>query len=823
MPPLLDTYTPPIGRYDELLDVDGKIRLQWRPLLARMASLGADGLDARAQLVADSILADGISYNVHAEGQEACRPWELDPLPLVIAPDEWQQLSSAVAQRATVLNALLADLYGPQHLLAEGLLPPALAFGQPGFKWPCVGIRPPGGVFLNTYAVDVARGPNGKWWAIADHTQSPAGAGYSLQNRIILAKTFPDAFRQLQVRPLSDYFRTLLDSFSRLAPAEGEPPLIVLLTPGPGDDAYFEHAFQARYLGYPLVEGRDLTVRDNTVYLKTLRGLRRVHGILRRLEDDLCDPLELRTDSAVGVPGLLAAVRAGRVLVSNALGSGVLESGALFGFLPGIAERLSGTPLAMPSVASWWCGEAAALDHVIEHLDELVIKPAFSDMSLPAVFGHDLAGAERDAMIARLRAQPHAYVGQEWIRMSQAPTWGANGLQARTVGLRLFAVATPDGFAVMPGALGRVAASPTQEILSMPRGGTSKDVWVRAGAPVRRASLLKRRLGVIDLVCGASDVPSRVGDNLFWMGRYTERSEATARLLRATLSRLSSGEDDDDSCLPDLLAACHHMDILAHEPTADASADEREKDVLAAVCDPAQPGSLANMSRQLNYSAGQVRERMSSDNWHALNRMSRLFDQPLRSVGQALAAVDRAMLDSISLAGFALDDMTRDEGWRFLILGRRIERLYRLAALIQIVLSFADEARDRSLEWLLEASNAIVTYRARYRRTPEVLPVVHLLVFDDTNPHAVIFQINELDIELDRIARDLGHQRTDALHAMRAALHQFDLTRFEAEDNSAACQALAAQLDKIANDTSELSESLHERYFTHTAPDARIH
>jgi uncharacterized alpha-E superfamily protein len=265
------------------------------------------------------------------------------------------------------------------------------------------------------------------------------------------------------------------------------------------------------------------------------------------------------------------------------------------------------------------------------------------------------------------------------------------------------------------------------------------------------------------------------------------------------------------------------MDILPQAPEPDATDDAIEKDVIAAVCDPMQIGSLANMSQQLVYSAGQVRERMSSDNWHALNRMSRLFDQPFHSVGQALAAVDRTMLDCISLAGFALDDMTRDEGWRFLILGRRIERLYRLAALIDVALSFEDDARERSLEWLLETTNAIVTYRARYRRSPEVLPVLHLLIFDDTNPHAVIFQINQLDVELDRISRDVGHARVDALSVMRAALHQFDLTRFEAEDTRDACQALAAVLAKIADDTSDLSENLHERYFTHTAPDVRKH
>ena len=824
------------SRYDEMFAARGEARAHWQAFAERLESISAESLLQREKLVRDAIEADGVSYNIYSDPQGSRRLWELDMLPLIIDDSEWRRLSAAVAQRARLLNAILADLYGPQHLLAEGLLPPALVFGQPGFRWPARGLHPPGNIWLFSYAVDLARAPNGHWWVIADRTQGPSGAGYALQNRIIVSNAFPVAFRELHVNRLANYFRSMQESFARCAPSGGdEAPLTVLLTPGPYNETYFEHAFLARYLGFPLVEGQDLTVRDNTVFLKTLRGLRRVHAILRRLDDDYCDPLELRADSALGVPGLLGAIRAGRVLMANAIGSGVLESGALFGFLPAICQRLLGEPLAMPSVASWWCGEKPALEYVLAHLDELVIKPAFPGMRMNAVFGHLLHGESRARMIERILAQPHAYVAQEWVRLAQAPVWRHRRLLPRSVGIRVFSCAGGDGdYTVMPGALGRVAPRTGMEVISMQRGGLSKDTWIRAPNPVR-ASLLKRRLGVDDLVNNGADIPSRVGENLFWLGRYTERVELGARLLRAAISRIASSEDDAEQGLAGLLTALRRQGVLDDRPDArrerneddparagtddDAAEETRlERQLIAALADATQPGSVAFNLRALALAAGQVRERLSTDNWHALHALEQLLTAPITGIDQALSTIDHIMQACITFAGFALDDMTRDAGWRFLILGRLIERMEGLAGLISVPAHAGAGEREQMLEWLLEAADAIVTYRARYRRMPELLPALHLVVFDPTNPHAIRFQVDMLYEYIGHAAHELGHPLpSQTIDLLARRLEDFDLGRFEDDDPGQALAALRALLADTAAAAQTLSDEVHRRYFIHTA------
>lgn len=814
-------------RFDEMLVGRGMPRPHCEAFVRRLENLSRSALEQRAEFVADAIESDGVTYNVYADPKGISRPWELDMLPLIISAGEWKHLSAAVAQRARLLDAVLADLYGPQKLIAEGLLPPALVYGQRGYKWPCHGTVPPGGRFLHLYAVDLARSPDGNWWVIADRTQGPSGAGYALQNRIVVSQAFPDTFRNLHVHKLAGFFRSLQDGLARMAPTGGDTPLCVLLTPGPYNETYFEHAFLARYLGFPLVEGQDLTVREDTVYLKTLRGLRRVHAILRRLDDDFCDPLELRADSALGVPGLLGAVRAGRILIANALGSGVLESAALFGFLPGISERLLGEPLAMPSVASWWCGEGPALEHVLENLDDLVIKPAFPSMRMETLFGHFLDADERRQIVDSIKAQPHAYVAQEWVRLSQAPVWTASAKQRlapRSVGLRLFAAATPDGYVVMPGALTRVAPAAGVEVISMQRGGMSKDTWVQADLPVRRASLIKKRLGVIDLLCTGTDIPSRVGENLFWMGRHSERSESSARILRAALTRLVGGGDDIDQELSGLLLAASRIGALTSEENGEEDDPEGtlERRLLGAVSDLDQTGSIASNLRALALNANHVRERLSPDNWHVLNKLEAALRPSPTTLDQALGALDQVLLSCVSLAGFAMDGMTRDEGWHFLILGRRIERLAGLSALVSVVLQARERDREPMLEWLLAAANSIVTYRARYRRSPELLPVMHLVVFDTSNPHSVGFQVQSLKRYLVSIAQDLGHPMPPQIAGLEQRLAGFDLTAFEAEHCEAACSRLATLLADAEGTAYALSDEIHHRFFIHTVRQSHL-
>lgn len=814
------------SRYDEMFDERGNARPAAKAFLARLAEQPMGAVEARARFVRASIASDGITYNVYADPRGASRPWELDVVPLILGQDEWRFIERAVAQRAALLDRVLADLYGPQRLLAEGLVPPALVFGQRSFLLPAEGIVPPGGTFLHVLAVDLARAPDGRFWVIADRTRGPSGAGYALANRLTLSRELPDAFRELSVQRLAPFFARMQDALYRLSSARGEEPLVVLLTPGPYNETYFEHSFLARYLGFPLVEGQDLLVRGNQVFLKTLRGLRRVHGILRRLDDEYCDPVELRADSALGVPGLLSVVRAGNVVLANALGSGVLETPALAGFLPAVSERLLGEPLLMPSIATWWCGEAPALAHAVEHLDELVIKPTFPTIRRDPVFGHALGDEARAALVARMRAQPHAYVAQEWVRLSHAPTWGRDGegLVSRAVTLRVFAVATESGYVVMPGALTR-AAPTDHDVVSMQGGGTSKDTWVRSETPVPQISLRRPRLGVEDVVKSGVDIPSRVGENLFWVGRYAERCESVARLLRAALVRIADGAEDATAAAASIAACAAGLAILP-PPADDGPPDDgaRVPALLAAVSDPTLPGGLAANVMRLHAAANHVRERMSTDNWHVFNRLPGRLPGHERELGAALASLDEIMLSCVSLAGFAMDDMTRDESLHFLLLGRRLERLSHLAGVSAFVLELPARERDDALEWLLEAANSIVTYRARYRRAPELLPVVHLVLLDDTNPHSVSFQLRELSSGLARTAAELGGERAGAqLAVARDELVALPLARFDGEDVGAldeACLALAELLRAAQGAGFALSDELSRRYFSHAETPA---
>lgn len=829
---LLGIYPHNAHGYDELLASSGVVRPHWQRFFSHLDAVSPENMRQRLEFVDRRIQENGVTYNVYADAKGTDRPWALDPLPLIIPADEWRHIASAVAQRAAVLNAMLADLYGPRTLLQDGLLPPALVYGQRGYLFPCQGVQPPGGTWLHLYAVDLARAPDGRWWVIADRTQAPSGAGYALENRLIVSRVFPELFRDLHVQHLASFFRDLQDGLAALAkPEAGEQPHIVLLTPGPYNETYFEHAYLARYLGYSLVEGQDLTVRGDRVYLKTLRGLKRVHVILRRQDDDFCDPLELRGDSALGVPGLLNAVRAGQVAMANALGSGILGSGALMGFLPAICEKLLDEKLAMPSVATWWCGEKPALDYVREHFADLVIKPAYPGQNFEPVFGSECNAEQREAILQRIEARPQAYLGQELVHLAQAPVWSRSHerrLLARSVGLRVYAVATPNGYSIMPGGLARVSGGSNKKIISMQRGGSSKDTWVLADGAVNRFSLLKPAIGVGDLVRSGANLSSRVVENLFWFGRYSERVDGTARLLRVALARLMDAGGEATPPVVSSLALAETLHIVRSEEDEANDYPSRHR-LLDAILSPDHGGSLATGIRSLLWAATHVRERLALDHWHAINRMQRDLATAQKrdvSLGGAATLLDTILLASSSLTGFAMDNMTRDDGWRFLIAGRRIERLDFLGSAIAGFLQLESARGEGGLEWLLELADSIITYRSRYSRAPELLPVLDLIVFDDSNPHSIVFQIEALLRYQERIARDLGEGAGDGLAKALADLRAFSLARLAGIDFSSGkpcppCFDLAQRLYGLVNAARAASDKLAQHYFTHTSDIGR--
>lgn len=796
----LDSYVTDARRYDELLDSAGDVRPHWRPLIDRLAIDGAEAVRRGAELARRLIVENGVTYNVYADPQGRDRPWVLDPLPILLTAAEWREIELGVCQRASLLDALLADLYGPQQLLAEGVVPAELPFGHPNFLWPCFGLAPPGGNRLHVYAVDMSRSADGRWWALADRTQTPSGPGYALENRQIVTRVFPDLVNELGVRSLGGFFVALRENLLRHAP-EGESPLAVVLTPGAFNETYFEHAYLARQLGLPLVEGHDLTVRGDAVFLKTLGGLRRVHAILRRLDDDFCDPVELRADSALGVPGLIGVVRAGKVVLANALGSGVLESAAWMGFMPAACERLLGEALRLPSVATWWCGEALALDYVVQNIERLVIKPTYPNQHFPAVFGRALDGASRAALIRRLVARPYAYVAQERLPFSQAPVWRGGstpGLSARALGIRVYAIATPAGYRVMPGGLARIAPDAV-DMVSMQRGGGSKDVWVLA--PDRRSideagasSAAPRAHGRHD------DLPSSLAENLFWLGRYSERCEDKARLVRATMRVRTN-----PMLWPQALAACHHFGAMPEGAGAQLP-----------LFDETRPVGLAADLQRLGRCAAQARSRLSVENWRAISVMQREFQDAVAKNLDPRETLNGLLLSLVALAGFALDDMTQDDGWCLMMLGRRLERLQFLAELLWQRLKSGATPVQSELEWLLDIGDSTITYRTRYLALPRLDSTIDLLVFDQSNPRGLAFQWHAIEHFLVRVAASLGGAPDDTLDEAVALVEAMELSAIDGDSARAerARQALAQQLNGLSIAAGRLSDRLSLKHFS---------
>ncbi|HET19294.1 MAG TPA: hypothetical protein ENO16_01620, partial [Chromatiales bacterium] len=556
-------YATELGAYDESQAGAGQLRPHWHSLMQDLEEVGAESLEEFRQEAQRLFRENGVTYTVYEDPQGTARPWTIDPVPLLIDPDEWDSIEAGLVQRSRLFDLILKDIYGEQTLIRDGLLPLELVYAHAGFLRPCVGIRPPGKHSLVLSAINLARGPDGRMWVIDDRTQAPSGAGYALENRTVIKRVMPELFQKYPVQLLSRYFHGLRAGLASLAPHNQDDPLVVVLTPGPFNETYFEQAYLAAYLGYPLVQGDDLTVRDNRVWLKSIEGLRQVDVILRRLDDSFCDPLELRSGSRLGVAGLVQAARQGHVAIANPIGASVLENPALLAFLPGIARHLLGEKLRLPSVATWWCGQPRERQFVLQNLAKLVIKPIHRSFGQHALFGGSLSAGQLDELRARIEAKPHLYVGQEQVSFSTAPSLVDGRIAPRHTIIRTFLVATDDGYVAMPGGLTRSAPQEGALAVSNRLGGVSKDTWVLARTPQPYVSLWKQPRANQLIPPLGGPLPSRAADNLFWTGRYLERTELAARLMRTTLRKLLEVRNLEgpgaQGCLHGLLRALTHV------------------------------------------------------------------------------------------------------------------------------------------------------------------------------------------------------------------------------------------------------------------------
>jgi uncharacterized circularly permuted ATP-grasp superfamily protein/uncharacterized alpha-E superfamily protein len=820
---LAESYAPRLPASDEMMEPDSSVRAHWRSFISIMDDLGHDEILLRSDHARQIIRENGVTHNVYGEEDGLARPWSLDLLPLLLPQAEWQTVGQSLAQRARLLDALLRDIYGPATSVTSGILPPELVYGNPYFLRSAHGLSLPQNTWVHLYAADLVRSADGRFRVLADRVQAPSGAGYSLENRIVLSRVLPTVFKQCNVMRLAPFFIAMRKMLTSLAPANRENPRIVLLTPGPYNEAYFEHAYLSRYLGYTLVQGNDLTVRDCRVFLKTLSGLRRVDVILRRVDDDFCDPLELYSNSFLGVPGLMQAIREGTVAITNAIGTGVLQSPAFLPFFPALSKHLLGEDLKIDSVPTWWCGQPDALRYVLDNLPKLVIKPALPLKRTAPIFGEQLSADELSQLSARIRARPMDFVAQERETASSAPALVGKLVQSRRFLVRAFLTASDDSYTIMSGGLTRSSGLADSLNVSLQRGAGSKDTWIIADDPVKEVSLLSGAAQPLELDRGGGDLTSRVADDLFWLGRYIQRAENVVRLARSIFARFTD---------PNSVGSTTALKPLLHEligwaPALDSDA---ARQLAIEFFAPADPGGLRASISHLHTLARGLRDRVSVDAWQILHEIDReipVFDGNFDDdhIPDILELLNRLVLEFLAFSGMAADSMTRGQAWRFLDMGMRIERGIAMARLVRATLVQVSDDEISLLEALLDIADSSLTYRRRYFTRVETAAILDLLVADESNPRSVAFQVAAIEQHLCNLPRESTHPRHNPdlqlAIKLRAALRLADL--------SAACKPtgktrdqLKVLLEDILQSFGSISEFISQIYFSHATASGRL-
>ena len=819
-------YASAEGYWDEALLPSGFPRRHYRRLFVEVGRLGLPQLNRRWQRGQQLIQSQGVTYNRPNAPEGTEHSWPMDPIPLVIDEKEWVSIERAVVQRATLLNAILSDVYGAQRLLHQRLVPSALMFANPHFLRPCAGITPVGGVHLHSYAVDLARSPDGRWWVIADRTQAPSGMGYTLQNRLVSARTLPGVFDQAQVRQLGRFFDIKREALLSLAATQRSNPTVALLTPGPHNETYYEHSFLAGQWGFTLVEGADLLVVDRRVFMKTLGGLKPVDLILRRLDDSFCDPLEFRSDSLLGIPGLVDAARSGSIAIDNALGSGMVETAAHMAFLPGLCRALLGEDLALPSVATWWCGQEGPRRYVIDHLNDVVIKATFPRHGRYPEFPESMTDAQREDLVRRIEAEPEEFVAQERVALSTVPVRTERGLAPRHIMLRLYAAWDGSGYTVLPGGLTRVSTQDSSFIVSMQLGGGSKDTWVLGESEDSPSS--RRQLSLPVGVRGPRrDLPSRVADNLFWLGRYSERVEMRVRLVRALLPSLS-GEQDYGRAIS-LETAVRFLSGLSYLPpeTLSASIGEQrwqvQRTLTEMVFDTSQMSSLRWNLREMRRTALHLKERLSADTWRVLQQLETQFSGFVPASADARVAAGTDLLDGVivslsAFSGLLMENTTRGFGWRFLEIGRRLERALQSAELLRSSFACAPSDVEPILQVLLQIADSSITYRTLYPTVLRADLVLEILFSDETNPRAVGFQLATLLHQIKRVqelnADGAEGPECELLTKVLENFREVRLSDIAQRNASGVFEALESLVSQLKLSLYEISDALTVSYLS---------
>jgi len=828
---LLQAYQQEINSYDETIGADGLAKPHWQQLFASLENLGINELEVRNQEIINRLRENGVTYNVYDSTDGSQHPWLLDPIPFLIEHKEWQQITKGLQQRALLLNLILKDIYGPQRLIKDGILPPELVFDNTGFFRPCFDIKLPAENQLILYAADMARGPDGRMWLIDNRTQAPSGLGYTLENRRIISKILPELTEGMFVKRLSPFFKNAHQTISKLAPQEKENPNIIYLTPGPNNETYFEHAFLSSYLGYTLAQGDDLLVRNGFVWLKSIDGLEKVDVIIRRVDDEWCDPLELREDSRLGVPGLLHVIRLGHVSVINAPGVSVLENSAFMAFMHNICRYFLGEELIMPSIATWWCGHQKELRFVLENLPRLIIKKANRKQKFRSVFGRLLNKEQLAALRDDISQNPHEYIAQEEVSLSTTPALVGGKIEPRLASLRAFMVSDGNDYYVMQGGLTRSSAEKERYVISNQYGGISKDTWIVSDTIADMGK--QTPLYVKAAISHHTSLPSRSAENLFWVGSYAERTLALTKFLKIVMNNLNENVLFRGASKTDyihiLLKSLTHL-TLVYPGFTDEKEDNLNvpsQELIKLIKNSKQIGTIAANIESFLRSVIPVSEKWNYDTRGVINLIESCQSQIKKShstqPNDYQKVLDKLHNRLFTLYGVINESMPRDNGYYLLEAGKLIERILSRVRIIRSAFSFKTDSNveNQLIEAVLTNHYLLVHYRQIYKTNCSLETLLDMILLDRQLPYSIAFQLDALSDCLAKLPNtDTNKHLNPAQKAVLAASTKVKLADISKLTHFKKDTLYRKKLDKVLAEVYDLVTSvttgLTQAYFAHT-------
>jgi len=837
---LLDSYKEKINSYDEVLDQNGEIKPYWKGLFDTLESIGIEELELRNQEIVKKFKENGVTYNIYDNNLESNRAWKLDPIPFLIHESEWKTIELGLKQRAHLLDLILKDLYGPQLLVKNAIIPAELVFDNAGFLLPCFDIKQKHNKQLLNYAVDLARGPDGKMWLLDNRTQAPSGAGYALENRVVMSKVLPELNEKTYRKRLSPYFNQLQQTVDTLGNNTNENPNVVFLTPGPGNETFFEHVYLSSYLGYTLVQGNDLLVRDGFVWLKSIDQLERVDVIIKRLDDEWCDPLELRRDSLLGIAGLLQVIRLGNVTVLNPPGTSILENYGLMAFMQNACKFLLKEPLLISSIATWWCGQTKELDFVLAHLPKLIIKKTNRKQGFRSIYARLLNKEQLEDLKNLIRKSPKDYVAQEEVSLSTTPAFINGTIEPRYAAIRAFLIAEGDDYAVMQGGLTRSSAVKDKFEISNQLGGISKDTWIITDIPTEYQEKTVERKNTNNQL--NNSLTSRNAENLFWLGRLCERTMALRSFLKIILNRLNENVvkhgNEQPEFLVVLLKSLTHL-TQTYPGFVGKEAKEGElldneaifanpiTELLLLINDPKKVGSVVYNMQSLLNTINQVSEKWN----HDTRRIIDLLDDSLftlkntktNNINTVNGTLDRLHIRLFSFYGSIYETLPRDNGFYLMESGKNVERILSLISVLRCTFNYKKEEEEEAvlMEAILENHHLLAQYRHIYKSHLSLKAVINMVFLEKNLTYTLSFLLNTLTHYLSKLPKTNEPNRLSI--AEKSALKACTIIKLIDADSLIQVDETTQfrpELDQTLSDVFELisnvSNNLSSLYFNHT-------